>query len=130
MPNLATFEIALTRLSPCWERGSESSCHLKYREVPYPLSPDGWCVRQGRAWGLGTGPSRCLLHKDAAVWAGCGWRWLLQPPGSGRDAALSLQACWKHPLLPDPIPGQASKLQDPKQKGCGQVGEVGCWSVF
>lgn len=34
-------------------------------EVPYSLSPMVVC----RAWGPGTHPSLCLLHKAAAVWA-------------------------------------------------------------
>lgn len=115
MPNLAQAEIALTRLSPCWERGASPPASCNSRSAPR------WCVSRDTA--LTAYCTRMLL-------CGHGWRWLLWPPGGGRDTALSLQACWKHPLLPSAIPGQASKLQGPKQSGCGQVGDVGCWSVF
>lgn len=88
-------------------------------EVPYSLSPVMVCVPGA----LGHVPLSAYCTR--MLLCGHGWRWLLWPPGSGRDTALSLQACRKQPLLPDPIPGQAPKLQDPTHNACGQVEEVG-----
>lgn len=123
MPSLPKSKIALTRLSPCWERGA--SLLLPELQQSAIFAEPRWMGRWGQSLTL------CLLHKDAAVWgqprgeAAAPTSWQLQ----GRCLVpASLQ---ETPSAPKSHPRVCeSKLQDPKQKGCGQVGEVGCWSVF
>lgn len=67
MPNLAQAEVALTRLSPCWERGASPPAACNSRSAIFP-GPHG-AVSAGPCPGPWDTASLCLLHKDAAVWA-------------------------------------------------------------
>lgn len=111
MPNLAELEIALTR------KGERVFCGLSCREVPYSLS-QGWGVRPGLGQSL-------LLP----VAQGC---CCVAPvaPRQQQGRCLVPASLLGTPSAPKSHPRVDSKLQDPEQKGCGQPGEVGCWSVF
>lgn len=108
MPNLAQSEIALTGLSLAG-RGARVLCGLSCREVPYPLSP-----------GMGSGPGLAQsLLLPLAQGCCCVARLEVAPV-----AASSLQACWKHPVLPNPIPGRAQNCRILNRRAVDRQGRL------